>query len=79
MFKIILYVDGKIVCICELLCNYMIDIDMKGVWIGFVLLELVYYVLVFVVELFVLEIVEVWYIIVDLIFGMGEVVFDYFV
>lgn len=78
LLKIILYVDG-IVCVCELVCYYMQDIKMKGVWMGFVLLELVLYVFVLVVDLLVFEIVEVCYFVVDLMLGFGEVVYDYLV
>lgn len=52
---------------------------MKGVWMGFVLLELVLYVFVLVVDLLVFEIVEVCYFVVDLMLGFGEVVYDYLV
>jgi acetoacetate decarboxylase len=63
--------------ICELVRNYLQDIDLKGTWTGPASLELAPHALAPVAELPVLEIVEARHLLADLTLALGEVAFDY--
>jgi|SRR5271170_7372558 len=76
LIKIIPHVDGSL-RICELVCYYLEDIDLKGAWTGPGALELHWHALAPVAGLPVREVVSATHILADLTLGLGEVVFDY--
>jgi acetoacetate decarboxylase len=76
LLKIIPHVDGS-ARICELVCYYLEDIQMKGAWEGPAALSLSPHALAPVADLPVLEVLSARHFVADLTLGLGKVVFDY--
>jgi acetoacetate decarboxylase len=76
LLKIIPHVDGR-PRICELVCYYLEDVNMKGAWEGPAALSLASHALAPVAELPVLEVLGARHFVADLTLGLGKVVFDY--
>jgi acetoacetate decarboxylase len=76
LLKIIPHVDGR-PRICELVCYYLEDVNMKGAWEGPAALSLAPHALAPVAELPVLEVLGARHFVADLTLGLGKVVFDY--
>lgn len=76
LLKIIPHVDGS-ARICELVCYFLQDVQMKGAWTGPAALSLSPHALAPVAGLPVLEVLGAKHYVADLTLGLGEVVFDY--
>ncbi len=76
LLKIIPHVDGS-ARICELVCYFLKDVQMKGAWTGPAALSLSPHALAPVAGLPVLEVLGAKHYVADLTLGLGEVVFDY--
>lgn len=76
LLKIIPHVDGS-ARICELVCYFLKDVQMKGAWTGPAALSLSPHALAPVAGLPVLEVLGAEHYVADLTLGLGEVVFDY--
>jgi acetoacetate decarboxylase len=76
LLKIIPHVDGS-PRICELVCYYLEDVVVKGLWTGPAALELAHHALAPVAQLPVLEIVSAAHVLTDMTLGMGQVIHDY--
>ncbi|WP_420994015.1 acetoacetate decarboxylase [Cupriavidus sp. 30B13] len=76
LLKVIPHVDGS-PRICELVCYFLQDVQMKGAWTGPAALSLSPHALAPVAALPVLEVLGAKHFVADLTLGLGEVVFDY--
>jgi acetoacetate decarboxylase len=76
LLKIIPHVDGK-PRICELVCYYLEDVQVKGAWTGPAALELAHHALAPVAQLPVLEVISAVHLLTDMTLGLGQVVHDY--
>lgn len=76
LLKVIPHVDGS-ARICELVCYFLKDVQMKGAWTGPAALSLSPHALAPVAALPVLEVLGAKHYVADLTLGLGEVVFDY--
>ncbi|WP_020205130.1 MULTISPECIES: acetoacetate decarboxylase [Cupriavidus] len=76
LLKVIPHVDGS-PRICELVCYFLKDVEMKGAWTGPAALSLSPHALAPVSALPVLEVLGAKHFVADLTLGLGEVVFDY--
>lgn len=76
LLKIIPHVDGT-ARICELVCYFLQDVQMKGAWTGPAALSLFPHALAPVASLPVLEVIGAKHYSADLTLGLGEVVYDY--
>ncbi|MGO4764780.1 acetoacetate decarboxylase [Cupriavidus sp. 2KB_3] len=76
LLKIIPHVDGT-ARICELVCYFLKDVDVKGAWSGPAALSLFPHALAPVADLPVLEVLGAKHYVADLTIGLGEVVYDY--
>ncbi|MGO4331303.1 acetoacetate decarboxylase [Cupriavidus sp. 2TAF22] len=76
LLKVIPHVDGS-PRICELVCYFLKDVEMKGAWTGPAALSLSPHALAPVAALPVLEVLGARHFVADLTLGLGEVVFDY--
>ncbi|MDF3836359.1 acetoacetate decarboxylase [Cupriavidus basilensis] len=76
LLKIIPHVDGS-PRICELVCYFLKDVEMKGAWTGPAALSLSPHALAPVASLPVLEVLGARHYVADLTLALGEVVFDY--
>ena len=76
LLKIIPHVDGT-ARICELVCYFLKDVDVKGAWSGPAALSLFPHALAPVADLPVLEVLGARHYVADLTLGLGEVVYDY--
>jgi acetoacetate decarboxylase len=74
LLKIIPHVDGR-ARICELVCYYLEEVNMKGAWEG--PSSLSPHALAPVADLPVLEVLSAKHFVADLTLGLGKVVFDY--
>jgi len=76
LLKIIPHVDGR-PRICELVCYFLEDVNVKGAWEGPAALSLASHALAPVADLPVLEVLAARHFVADLTLGLGKVVFDY--
>lgn len=76
LLKIIPHVDGT-ARICELVCYFLKDVQVKGAWSGPAALSLFPHALAPVASLPVLEVLGARHYVADLTLGLGEVVHDY--
>ncbi|MBP0624040.1 acetoacetate decarboxylase [Cupriavidus consociatus] len=76
LLKILPHVDGT-ARVCELVCYFLKDVDVKGAWTGPAALSLFPHALAPVASLPVLEVIGARHYIADLTLGLGEVVHDY--
>ncbi|WP_454719695.1 MULTISPECIES: acetoacetate decarboxylase [Cupriavidus] len=76
LLKVIPHVDGS-PRICELVCYFLKDVEMKGAWSGPAALSLSPHALAPVAALPVLEVLGARHFVADLTLGLGEVAFDY--
>ncbi|GJG93784.1 acetoacetate decarboxylase [Cupriavidus pauculus] len=76
LLKILPHVDGT-ARVCELVCFFLKDVDVKGAWTGPAALSLFPHALAPVASLPVLEVLGAKHYVADLTLGLGEVVFDY--
>lgn len=76
LLKILPHVDGT-ARVCELVCYFLKDVDVKGAWSGPAALSLFPHALAPVASLPVLEVLGAKHYVADLTLGLGEVVFDY--
>ena len=76
LLKILPHVDGT-ARVCELVCYFLKDVEIKGAWSGPAALSLFPHALAPVADLPVLEVLGARHYVADLTLGLGEVVFDY--
>ncbi|MGG1947253.1 acetoacetate decarboxylase [Trinickia sp. NRRL B-1857] len=76
LLKILPHVDGS-ARVCELVCYFLKDVQVKGAWTGPAALSLFPHALAPVASLPVLEVVGAKHYVADLTLGLGEVVYDY--
>ncbi|RZT42989.1 acetoacetate decarboxylase [Cupriavidus agavae] len=76
LLKILPHVDGT-ARICELVCYFLKDVEVKGAWTGPAALSLFPHALAPVAQLPVLEVIDARHYVADLTLGLGEVVYDY--
>lgn len=76
LLKILPHVDGT-ARVCELVCYFLKDVEVKGAWTGPAALSLFPHALAPVASLPVLEVVGARHYVADLTLGLGEVVHDY--
>lgn len=76
LLKILPHVDGT-ARVCELVCYFLKDVEIKGAWSGPAALSLFPHALAPVADLPVLQVLGARHYVADLTLGLGEVVFDY--